>query len=212
MKEKILAAIKLKFPNVNLSQKRLDAIAAKVEAKVIDDETKIDATLDALNEIYPMADIAKDDHIRSTLEGKLKATQKKKEETPQDDPIQEPDADTPAWAKALIEQNKKLSEGLAAIQGEKVANTIKGKASELLKDIPVSYWGKRAIPDKEEGIEAFVAEVTADYTQFKQDLTNQGLSVLSAPKAAGGGAATTKTINPDIKAFVEKQAPAVKTA
>jgi len=212
MKEKIIAAFKVKYPGINLSKKRLDAIAAKIEAKVIDDETKIDAALAAMDEVYPFADIAKDDDKVRTLEAKLKTpagetpAQKAAREAAEAAAALETDKDTPAWAKALIEQNKTLAQDLAAIKGEKVANTIKGKATELLKEVPVSYWGKRAIPDTEEALQDFVTEVTADYATFKKEMTDQGLSVLSAPKTGTGGGDGAKAVSPEIKAFADKQA------
>lgn len=213
MKEKILAAIKTKFPAVNLSKARLDAIAAKIEAKVVDDESKIDAELDAYNDYNPLAETAKaDDKVRG-LEAKLKAPKTDPPAPKTDDPKPEtiPD-DAPSWAKALIQQNETIAKELATIKGEKVAGTIKEKATTMLKDVPVSYWGKRALPEKEEDLEAFVTDVTTDYTAFKQEMTNQGLSILSTPKT-GGGAGETKAVSAEIKAFAEKQiataAPAV---
>ena len=110
--------------------------------------------------------------------------------------LQELDADTPAWAKALIEQNKSLAQSVAVMQGDKVAATVKGKATDLLKDVPVSYWGKRPLP-KEEELEAFVAEVTTDYTAFKQEMTDAGLSVLSTPK--GGNTQKDGKVTPASK-------------
>jgi hypothetical protein len=176
MKEKIIAAIKAKFPNVNLSKKRLEAIAAKIEAKVIDDETKIDAAITTYDEYNPLVDIAKHD-------------------------------DTPEWAKAMIEQNKLLAQGLSALQGEKIATTMRQKAIDKLKDVPASYWGKRVIPEKEEEMDAFAAEVQTDYAAFKKEMTEAGISVLSVPKS-GEAPDTTKatTVSPEIKAFTEKQA------
>lgn len=212
MKEKIISAFKAKYPGINLSKKRLDAIAAKIEVKVIDDETKIDAALAAMDEVYPFAEIAKDDDKVRTLEAKLKAppgetpAEKAAREAAEAAAALETDKDTPVWAKALIEQNKTLAQDLAAIKGEKVANTIKGKATELLKEVPLSYWGKRAIPDTEEALQDFVTEVTADYATFKKEMTDQGLSVLSAPRTGTGGGDVAKAVSPEIKAFAEKQA------
>jgi len=212
MREKIIAAFKVKYPGINLSKTRLAAIATKIETKVIDDETKIDAALAAMDEVYPFADIAKDDDKVRTLEAKLKTpagetpAQKAAREAAEAAAALETDKDTPAWAKALIEQNKTLAQDLAAIKGEKVANTIKGKATELLKEVPVSYWGKRAIPETEEALQDFVTEVTTDYAAFKKDMTDAGLSVLSAPKTGTGGGDGAKAVSPEIKAFADKQA------
>lgn len=216
MKEKIIAAFKVKYPGINLSKKRLEAIAIKIEAKVIDDETKIDAALAAMDEVYAFADIAKDDDKVRTLEAKLKTPAG---ETPAEKAAREAAEaaealkvtdDTPAWAKALIEQNKTLAQDLAAIKGEKVASTIKGKATELLKDVPVSYWGKRPIPESEEALQDFVTEVTTDYATFKKEMTDTGLSFLSAPRTGAGGGDAAKAVSPEIKAFAEKQAAQAK--
>ena len=204
MKEKIIAAIKAKFPAINLSKPRLNAIAAKIEAKIIDDETKIDGALDTYNEYNPLADIAKADDKLRDLESKSKG---KKEDTPTEDKKEvAPPDDAPEWAKALIEQNKALAQSVAAMQGEKVQNSIKSKATEKLKEVPNSYWGKRALPEKDEDLDAFVTEVAADYAQFKQEMTDQGLSVLAAPRAGGASQAATK-VSPEIQAFVAKTMP-----
>jgi len=214
MKEKIIAAFKAKYPGVALSKPRLNAIAVRIETKVIDDETKIDAALAAMDDAYPFTEIAKEDDKVRTLEAKLKPVPPA--ETPAQkaarDAAEDTDKDTPAWAKALIEQNKTLAQDLAAIKGEKIANTFKAKATELLKDVPAAFWGKRPIPEKDEDLEAFVTDVTTDYTTFKQEMTNQGLSVLSAPRTGGTGGDQAKAISSDIKAFAEKQAAASKAA
>ena len=204
MKEKIIAAIKAKFPAINLSKPRLNAIAAKIEAKIIDDETKIDGALDTYNEYNPLADIAKADDKLRDYESKLKG--KKEDTTTEEKKEVAPPEDAPEWVKALMEQNKAFAQSLAALQGEKIQTSIKSKATEKLKDVPGSYWGKRAIPDKEEDLDAFVTEVTADYAQFKQEMTDQGLSVLSAPRAGGASQAANK-VSPEIQAFVAKSMP-----
>jgi hypothetical protein len=205
MKEKIIAAIKAKFPAINLSKKRLEAIAAKIETKVIDDETKIDAAIIAYDDFNPLADIAKQDDTIRNLEAKAKATPPKKDEPPEP-PAPVITDDTPEWAKAMIEQNKILAQGLSALQGEKIAGTIRQKATDKLTGVPASYWGKRVLPDKEEELDAFVTDVQADYDAFKKDLTEQGLSVLPAPK--GGLPVDPK--NPVKPASKEEVAAVVK--
>lgn len=187
MKEKILAAIKAKFPKVNLSKVRLNAIADKIITKVIDDETKIDAAIDEFNDFNPLAELAKQDDTIRNLEAKVKqAAPAKPDDKPDDKPDEKVDLpdDTPAYVKKIMEKLDSVTGELAIIKGEKVANTIKDKATELLKEIPVSYWGKRAIPDKVEDLEAFVEEVKTDYTAFTQEITNKGLEIVPSP---GGG-------------------------
>lgn len=209
MKEKIIAAIKRMFPNVNLSKKRLEAIAAKIEAKVIDDETKIDAAITTYDEYNPLVEIAKQDDTIRNLEGKLKPPTKKDEPVIPAVPVITDD--TPEWAKAMIEQNKLLAAGLSALQGEKIMTTMRQKVTEKLKDVPASYWGKRVIPEKEEDMDAFIADVQADYTAFKKEMTEAGISVLSVPKSGEAPDAKATAVSPEIKAFAEKQAAQQKT-
>ena len=111
MKEKIIASIKAKFPAVNLSKARLDAIAAILEKKVTD-ENEIDAKLDEFNDYNPFADIAKQDDAMRNMQNKLKTagqqnpTKKDSNHNQEDggDP-KDDDDDTPPWAKALMKSN-----------------------------------------------------------------------------------------------------------
>lgn len=204
MKEKILAAIKAKFPAINLSKKRLEQIAAKIETKVIDDETKIDAALDQYNDFNPLADIAKADDAQRNLEAKLKAAAQQKPEKV--DPLPDPiDADTPAWAKTLLESNKQLAESVQKLEGEKKQSSMMKSIGEKLKEVPATYWNKRSIPQKDEDVEAFITEVQNDYKSFSQELAEKGLAHLPIPP---GGAPPVKkeAVSPEIKAYAEKHA------
>jgi hypothetical protein len=216
-KDKIIAAIKAKFPAINLSKKRLDAIADSIEKKVIDDETKIDAALDDFNHYNPLADMAKADDTMRNLNAKVKELEKPKDnkektETTTTEPV---DDGTPSWAKALIEQNKTLASDLAALKGDKIANSIRSEATKKLSEIPESYWSKRALPEKAEDLDAFVTDVQTDYGAFTQELTNKGLAKFQAPAAGSGGAATaasggaggkgTAVVSPEVKAYGDQQ-------
>lgn len=218
MKEKILAAIKAKFPKVNLSKKRLDAIAAKIETKVIDDETKIDAAINDFNDFNPIEEIAKHDDKVRNLEAKIKETEKPADK--KDDKKTEPEKvelpeDTPSWVKTMLENQNKLNAEIAQIRGEKVVATIREQlTTKHLKDIPTSYWAKRALPEKADDIETFADEVKADYNTFTQELTDKGLANIPLPGGATGSAKDKQAaVSPEIKAYAEKhiQAPA-KTA
>lgn len=212
MKEKILAAIKAKFPAINLSKKRLEAIAAIIEKKVIDDETKIDAALATYDEYNPIAEIAKQDDAMRTLEAHKKANPGKKEDPikPADPVVPVLDDTTPEWVKLLVEQNKKLAESVTAILGKEAQTSMRTKAIEKLKDVPASYWGKRPLPEKDEDLDAFVTDVQTDYTAFTKEMTDNGFKMVPRPASgtppAGGGGGDDKTVSPEIKAFAEKQA------
>jgi hypothetical protein len=205
MKEKIIAAIKAKYPAINLSKKRLDAIAAKIETKVIDDETKIDAALETYNDFNPLADIAKQDDAIRNYEAKLKNQQPPKKEEEKKEDSELPD-DTPSWAKSLIESNKTLSEKLAAIEGEKKVSTIKSTIASKLKEVPATYWEDWAIPDKDEDVEGFIEKVNTKYTAFTKDLTDKGIAVVPMP-GSGGNLNKPGAVSADIKEYVQKNTP-----
>lgn len=184
MKEKIIAAIKEKFPAVNLSKKRLDAIAATLEDKVTD-ETQIDAKLDEFNIYNPFTEIARNDDAMRNMEAKLKS---KQEPPPAPSPGNDEKLD---MLKQLSESIKALTEKVSGFEAEKTKGSIRTKVTDQLKDIPASYWGKRALPEKDDDIETFVEDVKNDFTSFTKEITEAGIALHPLPGGgigSGGGA------------------------
>lgn len=180
MKEKIIAAIKEKFPAVNLSKKRLDAIAATLEDKVTD-ETQIDAKLDEFNIYNPFTEIARNDDAMRNMEAKLKSKQEPPPATP---PGNDEKLD---MLKQLSESIKALTEKVSGFEAEKTKGSIRTKVTDQLKDIPASYWGKRALPEKDEDIETFVEDVKNDFTSFTKEITEAGIALHPLPGSGSGG-------------------------
>src|SRR5690606_18531648 len=100
----IIARIKAKFPNANLSKARLDKIGTQLDSK-FETQEELDEKLDELDGFNPFADIAKDDDRLRTLEAKVKKEEKPKPETPKEEEEEEDD-DTPKWAKTLVKSNE----------------------------------------------------------------------------------------------------------
>jgi hypothetical protein len=211
MKQKIIARIKAKFPGVNLSVKRLDEISAKLEAKITD-ENEIDAKLDDVNDVTPFADMAKqDDRIRD-LEVKAKKTGIKKPETTDVDE-NEPGAakvdngeEIPAWAKPLMATVQQLATG-------NVQASMRTKLKEQLKDVPETFYQRWTLPEKEEDLAAFVENVKADYSTFKQESNNNSFANNTHRPAGGNGSMTTTTevvpkeVIDDVKNWSSKNQP-----
>jgi hypothetical protein len=197
--EKIIERIKAKFPGINLSKPRLDAIAAKIDAKVEDDETKIDAQLDAYNDFNPLADIAKQDDTIRDLKSKVK-TAAKPQPTKTDEPADEPIVDdTPKWAKTLMTE-------LAQLKAEKAQTTIQSQLKEKLKDInPLVSWEDWKQPEKEDDIAAFVEKVQAKATAIEKLATEKGLGALAAPKTGAADATKATATSAALKATLEQQ-------
>ncbi len=200
------AAIKAKFPKLNLTKKRLDLIGDKLEPKVTTELT-LDALIDSFNEFQPIEDLAKADDRETTLkknleEAKKTPPKKKEEKTDDEDDESESEeekvpADTPAWAKALMKNQKVLNQELTSLKTEKALGTIKGTLKEKLKDIPEIVWADRVMPTKVEDIDAFVEKVTTQYGEHEKKATESGLKALGKPAsgtaaAAGGDKKATK--------------------
>lgn len=199
---------KTKAAGVNLSQKRIDAFADRLHKKNPDvtDDAAHDALIDALDELVAFADVAKEDDRVRTLE--TKASKQKDGDNPDDDPDKNKGKDkpagddVPAWAKSLMDEVKSL-------RADKQQSSIKSKLAEKLKDkVPEKFYSKRALPDKEEDLDAFVAEVETDWSELKQENNNLGLGATSVP----GGTAGPKTdnVDADIEAWASKGAEAKK--
>lgn len=211
-KDKILAAFKAKFPGVNLSKTRLNAIAAKIEAKVIDDETKIDAALDELNTsgINTFAEIAKEDDRIRGIEAKSKqpATPPKDDKSDPPKPSDVPD-DAPSWFKSYADSQKayqtSLEQKLTNLESAKTQETLAQQRATRLKDVPEFVYKRIPIPKTNEELDTQVAEILADHAVYHQTLVDQGLSI--KPPVNGAPAPDpNKKVSADVASFMAKQA------
>ncbi|WP_018629195.1 hypothetical protein [Niabella aurantiaca] len=185
MKEKIVAAIKAKFPALNLRKTRLDAIAAKLEARV-KDETEIDAAVTDFDSLFPFADIAKQDDKIAELENKLKAPPKADPAptpTPEDpkpapDPKPNPGEEAPAWFKDYAAKNDQRFDSLLK---EKQTNTRKSGYEALFADVKddkmkankLEHFDRLAFKDDED-YNSFIEKEKEYLTQHNQEVLKTG--------------------------------------
>lgn len=191
----ILNALKPKVKSLGFNKKELQGIAAKIadnlkssdEASEEDVNAEIEAQIDA---VLPILEFGQKYANRVIGEAK-------KNEDGDDDgnPVPpsksvksnvEPSNDVPAWAKALIESNSKISAELANLKGERLADTRKVKLEKLLKD--TGTFGSRTLKsfakmkfDSDEDFEEFYTEVESDLKALNQERANAGLANLGAP-------------------------------
>ena len=143
MKEKILQALKTKYKNLGFSEKALDGVAAYLTTSVTE-ENQVETAIAGVENLLKMFQ-SEQDALRggkTDAEKKLAELRKQIEtlgggkgpEPPKKDVNLGDEA--PDWAKALVEQNKKLAEQLNKMSAEKTTNSRKATIDELTKTLP----------------------------------------------------------------------------
>jgi len=198
MKEKILALLLAKFAGVRKDGLARLALALSLQAE---DETEAGVlvekmTPEKVNDF--VTDYRKDvdkevSDANKTYEGNLKkkyefVEKKNPDPNPNPSPNPAPD-DTPAWAKALIDQNKALTDRLAAIETGKTVETrlqqLQSKFND--KSLPESFTAqklkdfKRMNFESDEAFTEYLTELDTDITAFNQELADKGLSQSTRP-------------------------------
>lgn len=184
-RQRIAGRLKHLFPKANLSQKRLDAIAAKLDSKLQDDadDAAVDDVINQANDYMDFEALAKEDDRIRTLE----ANQKKsggEEPEPGTDPT--PKDDTPEWAKALLNKVEALEKGeITKSKASTVADLF--SKSEVLKRLPENQkqsWIKRVNLDAED-LASEISVLETEYADLKQ-------SIVDSNDFAGGPYARTE--------------------
>lgn len=210
MKEKILALLTAKFSGV-----RKDGLArmATLLSLQAGDETEAGElveklTAEKVNEFVTdyRRDVDKEvsDANKTFGENLKKKYEFVEKKNPDPNPNQNPTPDdTPAWAKALIDQNKALTDRLAAIETGKTVETrlqqLQGKFKD--KTLPESFTAqklkdfKRMNFESEEAFAEYLNEVDTDITAFNQELANIGLGSNPKPFISNGATDEDSFVN-----------------
>jgi len=180
-KQKIAGRLKALFPKANLSQKRIDAIADKLETKISDDaeETTIDEVINQANEFMDFEAIAKeDDRIRTLEANQKKVGEGEGEPNPPVMPPIPPTApsdETPEWAKALLQKVESIEKG-EIIKSKSQAISDLFSKSEILKTLPENQkqaWIKRVNLDSED-LNTEVSNLEKEFEELRQSIINTG--------------------------------------
>ena len=124
-----------------------------------------------------------------------------------------PDDDNkvPAWAKALIDSNKALSDKLATLEADKATTSRRKTLEDLLgkdeyKDIPAKTkdrilkdFGRMSFA-QEEDFTAYLAETTQDIAAISQELADKGLGQSAAPTF--GSRQTKDGVSAEVQSYV----------
>ena len=183
--KQIKARLKVLYPGVNLSNKRIEAIAAKIDAKITE-EDEIDDALSTYDEYNPFAEMARDDdreRLRLKKESETTKTSEQiaaEKEAADKEPVLDPEM--PAWAKALVTSTQALAKGLESIQGEKLTNTRKQQYESKLEGVPAKVKAK-ALKDfskmkfeTEDEFNEWLTETETDVEDMIQEESNNGLT------------------------------------
>lgn len=223
MKEKIIAALKTKYQNLGLSDAAFEAVALILSGSITDEaniETVINGVEASLKSFQ--SDVDRRVNTIKAENEKLKKQQSKGQEqggapaASGKDTTETKTDDMPAWAKALLEQNKTLTKGLAELRTGKVADTRKQVLETRLKDTDEKFRTKvlkdfgRMNFETDDDFNAYVDETVADSKDFAQTVIDKSLGAQGKP-LQGTAAANAKAIDADIKAWAEKNQPKVAT-
>jgi len=185
MKEKILALLKAKAAGV--ANEVLTGVAAWLAATVTTDEdaaTAVDGVLPLLTTLQSENDrrVTAFQQENTTLKDeitKLKGkTPKKTDDTPPDD--------VPAWAQSLIDTNKTLLSQMETLKTENMGKVHQQTLIAKLKEaeVPEKFYTPaikgRTFKDETE-ITAFAEEIKTNYSDYAQDLADQGLGNVTRP-------------------------------
>ena len=180
IQELILAGLQQKFTGVDTAI--LTRIAIK-KAEGITDETKINSIVEGISfsdVLNSYGDFRAGDASKTAVtnyEKKHNLKDGKPVENPNPKPEEKKD-DVPAWAQALIDSNKSLSDKLTQFETEKAQATrsqqILAKAKEY--GIPENYAKRCAIKDDE--------DLDAYFKDLKQEFANDGFKGVTPPESA----------------------------
>lgn len=197
-KEKVKARLTAKYPGVNLSNKRVAALADKLKLEQDADDSLIDEKLDELNDVYPFSDLAKNDDRLATLEKK----EKEKKVDTEDPKKEDKETDQTDLEKVLGKVLAPLLSKIEALEAGKTTDTRTTQLNDVLKDTDEKFKSlilsgyKRAKFDSAEAFEEYLEEVktqTKDFIQADADekLSNGSvLPILGVKNKTGVSSAT----------------------
>ncbi len=186
LKKAIRALLQSKFGGVQLSAARVEQLAKRFKGKV-EKEEDLEEKLSEFNEIYPLADIAKEDDRQRGLQeelAKLKDGSDKNdtdEETTPADPKLDSDNEQPEWVKAMLETQKTLMTEISALKTGKVANDRKSAILSKLNGADENY-STRVVRDfgrmnfeSDEAFEEYLSDVEEDFKAHQQSIAESKL-------------------------------------
>lgn len=193
MKDKILVALKTKYKTFGFGDKAFDGVADYL-SKTVTEEGQIETAIGGVEGLLKafQGDI---DTVRNEKSGLQRQLDELKKQIENPKKKENPKEDVPAWAQALIDSNKSLSDKVAGYEQERKQSERKTQISDVAKKygIPDFMLKDRTIPDE--------TDLDAYFKDVKQELTNAGFQFNKAPETAEQRVAKE---NHDIAAMINK--------
>jgi hypothetical protein len=196
MKEKLLALLKTKFTGV--PDATLDRIASK-KAETANDEAQLQTVVDGIN----FADILQSETDYRVTEASKSVVNnyEKKHNLKDGKPVQTPEPpkpadppkpgdEPPAWAKQLIEENKRLHETVAGITKGQQITSKQSQALGLLQKSKVpeklhQKWINRINVEGDISIEDQIKDLESEFLETHQEIISKGVKDGDFVPAAG---------------------------
>lgn len=203
--KQVLVILKPKSKALGFSREELEGIAADVANNLELDEEASDEDVNAeiekqVNAVLPYLKIAQKTAQRTIQSFKdSKDLDDDEVDDPDDDPAgnkkpirkqkkEKEEEQVPAWAQALIAQNKALQTEILGLKSERESDGRRSKLKALLKD--KGTFGKTVLKnfdkmkfENESEFDDFYDGVVEDLAAIDQERANEGLGKLGAPAA-----------------------------
>lgn len=194
MKKEILEALKAKFTGV--ADAILERIAANL-AKTATTEEQVKEAVEGVTfqqVLQSYGDSRATDATKTAVLNYEKAhglkdgKPVKKEEGAEPDPKPD-DPDMPAWAKAIIESNKALTDRVAKLDGERITTARRQQLAAITDKLPESLrksYGRVSVENlTDEEFNALTGEITAEVEGIVKEIGAKG-AVFGRPAKSGG--------------------------
>lgn len=196
--KQVLSILKPKCKALGFNSSELEGIAADIadnleldeEASEEDINEKISAEVDSVVPYLKIAQKASNRVIQNYKNNKSNDDDNDEDEAGEgksNKPSEEADK-IPAWAQALIAQNKAIQTELVGLKSERVSDGRRAKLQALLKDTGV--FGENVLKnfdrmsfENESEFDDFYDGVTEDLSALNQERANAGLAKLGASSA-----------------------------
>lgn len=211
MFEKILTELKTKYKNLGLSETILKAKAKQIEKAVKTEEEIAEAVAGVEDDLAIFQSFADQNRTLATKIAELEKGKGsgKTDDEPDDKADKDKDkpaGEVPAWAQAIIDSNKTLSESLIAIKAKETAETNAQKLQAKLTELKVPQSFLKLIPqDKvfatDEEINAYATEIKTNADAIFQEASNGVLG--ATPKPLFGEAVKETGVSSDVQNYIK---------